>query len=172
MTAETVAESLLANHFSCFGTPLIITTDQGGQFLSDLFEELTKLMGSYNINTTAYNPKANGMVERFHRTLKGSLEARSNTAYWSQELPLVLLGVRTALKDDLKCSAAEMLYGQPLRIPGELFVPTSAPNDMDTSDFIVKLRDHMRNVLPTDSRDAKRNIFISKILKLVIFFFC
>ena len=32
------------------------------------------------------------------------------------------LGLRTAPKEDLQCSTAEMVYGQPLRIPGD-FLP-------------------------------------------------
>ena len=36
---------------------------------------------------------------------------------------MVLLGIRTVVKEDLKCSAAEMAYGTTLRLPGELFVP-------------------------------------------------
>jgi hypothetical protein len=36
-------------------------------------------------------------------------------------LPLILLSIRTALKIDLKCSAAELVYGTTLRLPGEFF---------------------------------------------------
>ena len=36
-------------------------------------------------------------------------------------LPLVLLGIRTALKEDLACTVAEMVYGVTLRLPGEFF---------------------------------------------------
>ena len=36
-------------------------------------------------------------------------------------LPLVLLGIRTALKDDLHCSTAELVYGTTLCLPGEFF---------------------------------------------------
>ena len=35
---------------------------------------------------------------------------------------MVLLGIRTALKTDLGCSVAELVYGTTLRIPGEFFV--------------------------------------------------
>ena len=35
---------------------------------------------------------------------------------------MVLLGIRTALKTDLGCSVAQLVYGTTLRIPGELFV--------------------------------------------------
>ena len=170
-TAETVAQALLVNYISRFGVPLRITTDQGTQFLSNLLKELTKLLGSHQINTTSYNPKANGMVERYHRQLKASLMARCNTMHWSKELPYILLGVRTAIKLDLKCSVAEMVYGQALRIPGELFIHPSTYKWDDTSDFIQKLRERMRNVFPTDSRRSKTDIFIPKDLETCDFVF-
>nr|XP_010779194.1 PREDICTED: uncharacterized protein LOC104953860 [Notothenia coriiceps] len=44
---------------------------------------------------------------------------------WVDKLPWVLLGLRTAPKEDLQCSTAEMVYGQPLRVPGE-FLPKAA----------------------------------------------
>ena len=166
MTAETVAKTFVSNFISRFGIPLRITTDQGVQFQSHLFRELSNLLGSHHINTTTYHPQANGMVERFHRQLKASLKAHGNTSQWSQELPLVLLGIRTAVKEDIGCSAAEMLYGQALKIPGELFIKATSPTDnTDTSDFVVKLRENMRNILPKDSRDSTSKCFIPKDLE-------
>ena len=60
------------------------------------------------------------MIERFHRTLKASLKARLTGSYWVEELPGVLLGLITAPKEDLGYSSAEMVYGEPLTIPGEM----------------------------------------------------
>ena len=51
-------------------------------------------------NTTAYHPQANGLVERFHRTLKAALMATGEAASWMGRLPHVLLGIRTARKKD------------------------------------------------------------------------
>jgi hypothetical protein len=39
---------------------------------------------------------------------------------WTTALPLVLFGIRTAFKTDLQASIAELVYGETLRIPGEL----------------------------------------------------
>jgi hypothetical protein len=36
---------------------------------------------------------------------------------------LVLLGIRTAFREDLQTSVAELVYGEPLRITGELLAP-------------------------------------------------
>ena len=58
--------------------------------------------------STAYHPQANGLVERFHRTMKAALKARLTGPNWFDELPWVLLGLRTAPKDDLQSSSAEL----------------------------------------------------------------
>jgi hypothetical protein len=36
---------------------------------------------------------------------------------WTEALPLVLLGIRTAYKEDLQASVAELVYGESLIIP-------------------------------------------------------
>ena len=64
-------------------------------------------------------------MERFHRQLKGSLRVQSGTHSWTESLLLILLGIRTALKKDLHCTAAELVYGMSLRLPGEFFSSAS-----------------------------------------------
>ncbi|XP_043263165.1 uncharacterized protein LOC122403616 [Colletes gigas] len=61
-----------------FGTSLTNTTDQGAQFESQLFMPLVKLLGCCKIRTTAYHPAANGMIERWHRSLKSAISCYDN----------------------------------------------------------------------------------------------
>ena len=58
-------------------------------------------------------------------------------------LPLVLLGMRVAVKNDLHCSVAEMVFGETLRLPGELFVPSDGDMDADPA-FVADLRQKIR----------------------------
>ena len=107
---------------SRFGVPAVITRDRRKQFVSDLFNQLMKLLGSKRTKTIAYHPEVNGLVERFHRSIKSALRARRNQLNWLEHLLLVLLGLRTTVKDDLKCSSAEMVYGITFRLPGQFFL--------------------------------------------------
>ncbi|XP_068232018.1 uncharacterized protein [Palaemon carinicauda] len=73
--------------------------------------------------TTAYIPEANGFLECFHRFLKASLMSHSiDDSIWFTQIPLVLLGLKTTPKDTMHVSAAEMVYGDPVVIPAELFL--------------------------------------------------
>ncbi|GBN51225.1 Retrovirus-related Pol polyprotein from transposon 17.6 [Araneus ventricosus] len=67
LTANTIAENYYSGCISRFGVPEVITTDQGRNFEIDIFHSLTKYLGISKILIAAYNPAANGMVERFHR---------------------------------------------------------------------------------------------------------
>ena len=120
-SAVTVARAFIQIWVSCFGVPATITTDRGGQFESNLWKVVTQLLGTKHIRTTAYHPIANGMVERFHRQWKSSLKASPHPERWTDMLYSALLGIRTTLKEDLKCTTAELVYGTSLRLPGEFY---------------------------------------------------
>jgi len=102
-----------------------VTTDQGRHFESFLFRHLNILTGTTHIRTRAYHPAANGMVERLHRQLKTAI--RCHQRRWTEALPLILMGIRSSWKEDLGATAAEMVYGQPLRLSGQFLTlqPTS-----------------------------------------------
>jgi hypothetical protein len=94
---------------------------------------MSNLLGTDLHPTTSYHPQANGLIERNHRDLKASLKCRLSGPNWVDELPWVLLGLRTAPKEDLHSSSAELVYGSPLTVPGDFFPdskPRSAPREL------------------------------------------
>ena len=122
-----------------FGVPTNLTSDRGAQFTSALWAELGKTLSIKNINTTAYHPQANGLVERFHRTLKAALMATGEPAGWMDRLPHVLLGIRTAQKEDTGFSPAECVYGTNLVLPGQLLLSPALPASPRTlQDYTVR----------------------------------
>lgn len=162
ITAVEVAEKFMYGWIARYGVPATITTDQGRQFESDLFQRLTNICGTKRVRTTSYHPQANGMVERMHRQLKAAIMCHSDT--WFTALPMVLLGLRSALKEDLQCSAAELVYGEPLRLPGELVVPVNK-NSPESSEFVAQLRTKMAAIRAVPaSRHTNPASFIHKDL--------
>ncbi|GFO11984.1 Pol polyprotein [Plakobranchus ocellatus] len=103
-TAECV-QALVGGWISRFGIPEDLSSDRGSQFTLALRTEIARRIGVKVHRTTAFHPQANGMVERFHRTLKAALKARLTGNNWVGELPWVLLGLRTALREDLEYSS-------------------------------------------------------------------
>ena len=137
ITAKTVAHAFLSGWISQFGTPSTLTTDRVKQFESNLWQELMEVLGTLRTRTTAYHPATNGIVECFYCQLKASLKCYSQPDHWAHFLPLVLLGIRSSLKDDLGCSSAEMVYGTTLRLPGMFFASSpNQPDIVDTTNYV------------------------------------
>ena len=156
ISALTCARAFLYHWVSRYGVPSTLTSDRGRQFVSELWRKTAALLGTSTNSTTSYHPQSNGMVERMHRTMKATLKAKlESDPNWIDVLPVVM---RAAVKQDLNCSAAEMVFGEALRLPGEFFV--SADGDLAAADpaFVVDLRRKMRPVPPVwHGGETRRN---------------
>ncbi len=87
-------------------------------------------------------------VERFHRQLKNSLQARLCGPNWVDHLPWVLLGLRAAPKEDSGVSSAEMLYGSPLSLPGKFLASAEPPPEQ----FLIQLQEMAAGFVPPPTR--------------------
>lgn len=148
ITAETCAAALVSGWLARFGCPVRVTTDRGRQFESHLFKALTALIGARHFRTTSYHPAANGIVERMHRQLKASIMCYASSSQWTEALPLVLLGMRNTWKDDLQASPAELVYGEPLLLPGQFLSPKDDYTAADVTQYATRLRSHMAKLAP------------------------
>jgi hypothetical protein len=67
-TAEEVTNAFVRNIILIYGISEIVT-DQGSNFMSDVFKCICKLLKIDKICTTAYHPESNGALESTHKTL-------------------------------------------------------------------------------------------------------
>ena len=121
ISAATCANAFLLHWIAQFGCPLNLTTDRGGQFCSELFNNFCINFGINLKNTTANHPASNGIIENTHRTIKAVLKAHENPLNWHSNLALALVGLRCTYKPHIDCSSSERLYGTTIRLPEEFF---------------------------------------------------
>ncbi|XP_026695294.2 uncharacterized protein LOC113475388 [Ciona intestinalis] len=152
---DTVVHAFCFHWVANFGAPAQITTDRGAQFTSATWSDLAKFLGAKLIFTTSFHPMSDGMAERFFRSLKASIMAQTNENGWLGNLPWVMLGLRSAYKQDLKCSCAELVYGTTLRLPGQFFEKPDC--NVDQRSFLGDLQNRMNKLRPTLARPLLRN---------------
>ena len=87
----------------------------------------------------SYHPQSNVMVERFHRQLKAAIMTHKTPSPWTTKLPAVLLGIRSAVKETLGRSAAEMAYGMTLRLPGDFMENYTVDANTDLENYSDRL---------------------------------
>ena len=162
-TAATVAQAFVSGWIARFGVPSTITTDKGAQLESALFQHLLSLLGSCHTRTTSYYPQSNGLVERFHRHLKACLRASVQPASWVSNLPIALLGIRAAFREDLGCSSAELVYSTTIRLPSEFFSAPPATVAPSPHHYVQSCRQSLSSFRPEDAvpRTCPRPSYIS-----------
>ncbi|KAL1448544.1 hypothetical protein WDU94_003598 [Cyamophila willieti] len=123
--------------------------------IGELSKKLTKTLGVQRIRSSPYHPQANGMIERWHRTLKSALSCHNST--WPEALPMVLLGLRSTYKADLNTTPAELVYGQQLQLPADIVVKSTPISHDHTTTFVSRLRNHMRQIVSKPTAHHSNN---------------
>ena len=117
-------------------------SDRGTNLLSHLMQDVCKLLEIKKLNTTAYHPQCDGMVERFNRTLKTILRkhAQKFGRQWDDFLPGVLWAYRNTPHDSTGEKPSFLLFGLDCRSPTEAaLLPPSSLQVADVQDYREEL---------------------------------
>ena len=131
----TIARLLIERIVPCHGVPLKLLSDRGGCFLS----ELIRLLGVEKINTTAYHPQTDGLVERMNRTLVDMLSkvAHKDPKTWDNYLQYVLFAYRTSPHDSTQQTPFRLLYGREAVLPtDEVLLPDATCKEIFCGRFL------------------------------------
>jgi hypothetical protein len=115
-TAQFFRDEILARH----GCPQVVVTDNGQEWEGEFQALMNKCCVEVR-KTSPYHPQANGLVERFHGTLKDKLghAASSHPDSWDKQLSEIMLGYRTSPQASTKFSPFQLLYGRTATLPIE-----------------------------------------------------
>ena len=120
--ASTVAKVFVEQIILKFGIPKTLLTDQGSNFLSELFANTCKFLRVKRIKTCAYHPQTNGALERTHRVLVEYLrccilENKTDCDKW---IPYVTFVFNITPHSGTGYAPHELLFGRKANIPGIL----------------------------------------------------
>ncbi|KAF8765190.1 hypothetical protein HNY73_023178 [Argiope bruennichi] len=76
-----------------------------------------------------------------HLHLKSAFKAHE-TSRWNDIIPIILLGMRSAVNNDIQAACAELAYGTTLRLPFDLF--SFDKISICNPTYLTMLRDKMR----------------------------
>jgi hypothetical protein len=121
-TAEEVTDVFVKHIILIYGIPTEVLTDQGSNFMSEVFKRICKLLKIETVHTTAYHPESNGALERTHKTLTSYLRCfcDSKTNNWDEWLPFACFTYNTTPHSVTKYTPYKVLFGRTANIPGKL----------------------------------------------------
>ncbi|XP_073732325.1 uncharacterized protein [Misgurnus anguillicaudatus] len=121
ITAPAVVKALL-KFFSLFGLPKVIQTDQGTNFMSRVFAQVTEQLNITHSFSSAYHPESQGALERFHQTLKAMLRAYclEFEKEWDDGVHLLLFAAREVEQESTGFSPADLVFAHSVRGPLKL----------------------------------------------------
>jgi len=126
------------------GIPEKILTDQGTNFLSEIFKNTCKLLKIDKIQTTAYHPESNGALERSHRTLAEYLRHYINKDQtdWDEWVPYAMFAYNTTPHTATGYTPFELTYEHQAKLPTALTKPPKPTYNYD--DYAQELKERLR----------------------------
>jgi transposase InsO family protein len=116
---ETFARALVTQVFTRHGCPQVLSSDRGTNFMSVLFQEMCKVLHIKRINSTAFNPKMQGKVEKFHAGLNQTMSHYVNKYgnNWDDFVDYALMVQRATPHTITKYSPFYLLHGREMPLP-------------------------------------------------------
>ena len=160
--AERVAEELV-NMYSRLGFPREVLSDQGSQFTANVMKEVNRLLSIRQMTSTPYNPKCNGLVERFNGTLKSMLKkmCEEKPKDWDRYIGPLLFAYRETPHENTGFAPFELLFGRtvrgPMMILKELWTKEiEQPETKSTYQYVLDLRDRLEETCKLAQQESSK----------------
>ncbi len=129
------------------GFPTEILSDDGPQFVSELYKTMWELLGTKPRHATPYHPQAN-LTERVNRILITMLKiyAQRHQTSWDVRLPELEFAINTATSESTGLAPCEIMFGRMLQGPSTLR-PLEEPSDKEIIQFAKFLRQRLEGAI-------------------------
>lgn len=157
--ANTVAKALVENFILKYGVPDNIATDQGTEFINEVFRGTCKLLKIQHLQSTAYHHESIGALENTHKVLGAYLRSYVSEKHtdWDTWLPYYVFCYNTSVHSETEYTPFELVYGRQCKLP------SNVTNQIDPiynyEDYVIDLK----HKLQTTHRDARQTLLNKKV---------
>src|SRR6266540_840300 len=118
-SARQVAWFLYEEIICRYGCPQIIQSDNVLEFVNEVVRKLLKQFQIWHQTVSLYRSQANGIIERFNRTLSEALSKLEEVYDWDKFVKLTLMAYNTSQQNSTKMTPYFLIYGRIARLPIE-----------------------------------------------------
>ena len=155
---KTIVKALV-KFFTFVGLPKSVQSDQGSNFMSGIFQQVMHELGIKQYRSSAYHPKSQGALERFHQTLQNMIRSYcfDTEKDWDEGIHLLFFSVRESVQESLGFSPFELVFGHMVRGPLKLLKEKFLLQE-DTPLNLLQYVSDFRSRLLTACEAAKSNL--------------
>ena len=150
---------------SRYGAPLLLLSDGGSNFESKLFKEMCSILQIVKVKTSVMRPQANGVTERFNRTLATMLTMYciKDQKDWDLYLPQVMMAYRASVHASTGLTPNKMVLGREILLPMAAIVGQPiVEKDKTVDEYLQNLKDKLQQVHELARKNLKKNATYSK----------
>ena len=147
-TSHDIAEILTNQVFTRYGMPKFILSDNGPQFVSNLFNSFCQAIGIQQKFTANYHPQSN-MTERVNRTLKPliAIYAQRQPHSWDREIQKVAFAIRTSVNETTGETPAFLMFGRDIKGPLDIILAEPIQGPPPTTLEQQQIHEYKRRLL-------------------------
>lgn len=160
-SAATIANAFVRNVVLRHSAPQRLLSDLGKNFISSLFQEVSKLLGIKRMFCTPYKPNTNGLIERFHRTLADIIShyVDKDSRNWDVYVDYALAAYRNTKHSSTLQTPFFLFYGREFRLP----IATDLECSLDVKPSVSELRQKLEEAFSVAKQATERSRRQNKI---------
>ncbi|EYC15836.1 hypothetical protein Y032_0035g2992 [Ancylostoma ceylanicum] len=154
--ATTTADIFVNRVVSRFGPPETLVTDQGSNYVSDVFRNTLKTLNISHKTSTPYHHESNGQVERANRTIEEliSIAVDQKNDQWDNVIHLMTHAYNSSENSSTKYSPHFVIHGREPNNAFRLALQLPSKTFVSEDDYVEQLISTLQNVW----KDVENNI--------------
>ena len=144
--AKSVAKVLFNEIFARYGSPRVLVSDRGTQFMSRLVSALCEMFDVTRHHWSSYHPMTNSACKRTNSTIAQTLHAYvdKDQKNWADFLPAAMMAIRSSPTSASGLSPFHLVFGKEMNLPIDTSLIPKTTLGLDAQRFFERLLERLK----------------------------